>query len=111
MKNLVTLYKEDGDFREAAIDYAADLIGTTSYDFAREWLEMGCEGDSSSEKPVSERVGSLEDENTSLKSMLDKAHEVIAVKDEVIFALTDEVKGLREQIATASKVLAYEREA
>lgn len=110
MKNLVTLYKQDGDFRETAIDYAADLIGTTSYDFAREWLEMGCEGDSGSEGPASERVGSLEDENASLKSMLDKAHEAIAVKDQAISALTDEVKGLREQISTAAKALAYERD-
>ena len=110
MNNLIKLYKEDGDFREVAIDYAADLIGTTSYDFAREWLEMGCGCDSGSEKPVVERVGSLEDENASLKSMLDKAHEAIAAKDKVIFTLTDEINALREQISTPAKALAYERD-
>lgn len=110
MRNLDMLYHEDGDFREAAIDYAADLIGTTSYDFAREWLEMGSGVDSGKKNPIKEKVGSLEDENESLKAMLDKAHKAIMAKDEIIFVLTDEVEGLREQISTAAKALAYERD-
>lgn len=110
MDNLITLYKEDGDFREAAIDYAADLIGTTSHDFAREWLEMGANGTLGPENVVKSDASSANDENARLKRLLDGAMESIKAKDSVIFALTDEVNSLRGQIATAAKALAYERE-
>ena len=110
MNNLIKLYKEDGDFREAAIDYAADLIGTTSHDFAKEWLEMGANDTLSPEKTVKGGTDAANDENVKLKKQLDKAFEAIKMKDSVIFALTDEVNVLREQISTAAKALAYERD-
>lgn len=110
MKNLVTLYKEDGDFREAAIDYAADLIGTTSYDFAREWLEMGANDTLAPENDVKFVSSAFNDDCAKLKKQLDKAFESIKMKDSVIFTLTDEVNSLRGQIATAAKALAYERD-
>ena len=110
MNNLVRLYKEDGDFREAAIDYAADLIGTTSHDFAKEWLEMGANDTFAPEKVIKDVADVANDENAKLKKQLDKALETIKMKDSVIFALTDEVNVLREQISTAAKALAYERD-
>lgn len=38
MNNLETLYREDGAFRVDAIKHAANFIGTTSLEFAEEWL-------------------------------------------------------------------------
>lgn len=38
MRNLETLYSEDGAFRVDAIKHAADYIGTTSVEFAEKWL-------------------------------------------------------------------------
>ncbi len=38
MRNLETLYREDGAFRVDAIKHAADYIGTTSVEFAEQWL-------------------------------------------------------------------------
>jgi len=38
MRNLETLYREDGAFRVDAIKHAADYIGTTSVEFAEKWL-------------------------------------------------------------------------
>ena len=110
MNNLMMLYKEDGDFREAAIDYAADLIGTTSHDFAKEWLEMGANDIFAPEKVIKDGADASNDENAKLKRQLDKAFETIKTKDSVIFALTDEVNVLRGQISTAAKALAYERD-
>ena len=96
MNNLIKLYKEDGDFREAAIDYAADLIGTTSHDFAKEWLEMGANDTLSPENDVTFVSSAFNDDCVKLKKQLDKAFESIKMKDSVIFALTDEINVLRE---------------